>query len=60
MSRSIDGLPDNFGTQVNILADGEDIKFYNQGFCKLSLIFTDILLHEPIPRREINHAFFKA
>ena len=28
----IDGLPDKFGTQVHILADDEDIKFYNQGY----------------------------
>ena len=26
------GLPDKFGTQPNILADGEDTKSYNQGF----------------------------
>ena len=32
VSRSIDDLPDKFGTQVNILADDEDIKFCNQGF----------------------------
>ena len=32
VSRSVGGLPDKFGTQVNILADDEDIKFYNQGF----------------------------
>ena len=31
VSRSTDGLP-KFGTQVNILADDKDIKFYNQGF----------------------------
>ena len=57
----MDGLPDKFGTQVNILADDEDIRFYNQGFfCKLSLIFTDISRCQPIPRREINHDLFKA
>ena len=29
VSCPIDGLPDKLGTQVNILADDEDIKFYN-------------------------------
>ena len=31
VTRSIDGLPDKFGTQVNILADDE-LRLYNQAF----------------------------
>ena len=47
---SMVGLPDTFGTQVNILADDEDIKFTTRLFCTLSLIFTDISRREPTPR----------